>query len=220
MSVFWIGPAGRDLVKDSVYGIIYKVTNIINQKVYIGQTVQTLHKRRIRHESGSRKRNTLIHFHRALKKHSFEKFKWEVLEYCHDKTELDDLEYHYILQFNSYKNGYNQTFGGEGSCGRVCTESTKKRISKGKTGIPLSEKHKVKLSIIRSGAKKSVDHVNKVAEANSKFWKITYPNGKKEIIRNLSSFCREYNLSDRGMWLVANKYRTHHKGFICALLEA
>ena len=48
-----------------------------------------------------------------------------------------------------------------------------------------------------------------------KFWEITYPNGDKEMIRNLSAFCRDHNISDRGMWLVANNYRNHHKRFRC-----
>ena len=200
-----------------LYGIIYKVTNSVNKKIYIGQTVQTLHERQIKHESSSRDNKTVIHFHRALKKHLFSSFKWEILERCDNKIELDDMEYHYIMRFDSYKNGYNQTLGGEGSCGRICTDSTKEKISKGKIGIPLSKEHKAVLSKIRRGVKKSPEHIRKVAYAKSKYWEIIHPNGVKEIIRNLSEFCRNFNLSDRGLWLVANNYRTHHKGFKCKM---
>ena len=205
--------------QNNPYGLIYKVTNNINDKVYIGQTTGTLHKRQLKHESGSRKRKPPIHFHRALKKHSIEAFTWKILDYCNDKIELNDMEYHYIMQFDSYKNGYNQTLGWEGSCGRICKDSTKEKISKTKTGIPLSKDHKAKLSKMRRGVKKSPEHIKNVARAKSQYWEIIHPNGNKETIRNLSAFCRDHNISDRGMWLVANKYRTHHKGFKCKKLS-
>ena len=205
--------------ENNPYGLIYKVTNNINDKVYIGQTTGTLHKRKSRHESGSRKRKPLIHFHRALKKHSIEAFIWQTLEYCDNKEQLDEMEYHYIMQFNSYKKGYNQTLGGESSYGRVCKNATKEKISRAKTGIPLSKEHKAKLSKMRRGVKKSPEHIKNVARAKSQYWKIIYPNGYKEVIKNLSAFCRDHNISDRGMWLVANKYRTHHKGFKCKSLS-
>lgn len=202
-------------MSDKPYGIIYKVTNSINKKVYIGQTTQTLHKRRIRHESGSRRKKPTIHFHRALKKHLLENFQWGILECCDDKEQLDQMEYHYIRQFNTYKKGYNSSLGGEGSCGRICKDITKEKISKTKIGIPLSKEVVAKISKGLLGVKKSSAHVRKVAYAKSKYWKITYPNGDEEVIRNLSAFCRVHNLSDRGMWLVANNYRIQHKCFKC-----
>lgn len=202
-------------MQNNQYGLIYKVTNTINEKVYIGQTTQTLHKRRVRHESGSRKKNTTIHFHRALKRHLLENFHWEILEYCDNKTQLNDMEYHYIMQFNSYKKGYNSSLGGEGSCGRICTDITKEKMSKANTGRVVSKETKARLSKMCLGVKKSLEHVRNVARAKSEYWEITYPDGNKEVIKNLSAFCREHNISDRGMWLVANKYRTHHKGFKC-----
>lgn len=203
------------MIENNQYGLIYKVTNTINEKVYIGQTTQTLHKRRTRHESGSRKKNTTIYFHRALKRHLLENFHWEILEYCNDKTELNDMEYHYIMSFDSYKHGYNQTLGGENSYGRICTEVTRKKMSKARKGVPLSKETVAKMSERFRGVKKSPEHVKNVARAKSEYWEITHPNGNEEVIRNLSAFCRDHNISDRGMWLVANNYRTHHKKFKC-----
>jgi hypothetical protein len=72
---------------------------------------------------------------------------------------------------------------------------------------------------MRRGVKKSPEHVKNVARAKSQYWEIIHPNGNKEVIRNLSAFCRDYNISDRGMWLVANNYRNQHKGFKCKKLS-
>lgn len=197
------------------YGIIYKATNIINEKVYIGQTIQTLHSRRTKHESNSRKEKPLYHFGRALKKHGLDNFKWEIVMSCNNREELNDMERQCVTTFDSYQNGYNETLGGEGSCGRKQSEVTKRLISLKKTGIPLSEEHREKLSKMRRGVKKSKKHVDNVAYAKSQFWQVVYPDNKTEIIKNLSLFCREHNISDRGMWLVANGYRAHHKSYKC-----
>lgn len=198
-----------------VDGIIYKVTNKINGKIYIGQTIQTLHKRKISHFSSANRDKIVNHFHRALNKYGKNNFNWKTLEYCNSKEELDDMEFHYIKQYHSYKNGYNMTIGGEGTLGRVCKESTKRKISEAKVGVKASKKTKKKLSDMRRGVKKSKEHVAKVAAAKSKYWEITYPNGNVKIIKNLSKFCRKNDLSDRGMWMVANNIRTHHKKFKC-----
>jgi len=73
----------------------------------------------------------------------------------------------------------------------------------------------VKLLLQRRGVKKSPGHVLKVAEAKSLLWEITFPDGRKEIIKNLSEFNRQYNLTDMGLRNVATGLRNHHKGFKC-----
>lgn len=94
--------------------IIYKATNNINGKIYIGQTSKTLRERKIAHRNrvnfGSK-----YHFHNAIRKYGFEVFEWEVLEErITDKIELDKLEIEYIKKFDSIKNGYNISIGGGG----------------------------------------------------------------------------------------------------------
>lgn len=203
------------MTENKSYGVIYKATNVINEKVYIGQTIQTLHSRQLKHESFSRKENPPCHFCRALKKYGLDNFKWEVVMSCNNREELNNMECQCITTFDSHKNGYNQTLGGEGSSGRKHSEATKKLISLKKTGIPLSKEHREKLSLTHRGVKKSRIHADNVAYAKSEFWQVVHPDSKTEIIRNLSLFCREHNISDRGMWLVANEYRNHHKGYKC-----
>lgn len=94
-------------------GHIYKVTNKINGKVYIGQTIQNVKDRWYRHcgYSGLSKKEMNMHIKRAILKYGKENFIVETLEDC-DVSELDDREKYYIEFYNSYKEGYNSTTGG------------------------------------------------------------------------------------------------------------
>ena len=87
---------------------IYKVTNKVNGKVYIGQSV----------DIGRRWRAHMtakddIYFHKAIQKYGVENFEWEVIEKC-KKSELDERESYWIEYYDSFNNGYNCTKGGDG----------------------------------------------------------------------------------------------------------
>lgn len=94
-------------------GHIYKVTNLINGKVYIGQTIQTVQNRWYRHcgKSGISQAELNTHFKRAILKYGKENFKIETIEDC-DSSLLNKREKYYISYFDSYNNGYNSTLGG------------------------------------------------------------------------------------------------------------
>lgn len=92
--------------------IIYKVTNIVNKKIYIGSTINSLTRRKSSHLTRSRSSKPRLLFHRALKKWGMENFEWEIIERCIEVSEMYDMEYHYIKQYNSLApNGYNLTEG-------------------------------------------------------------------------------------------------------------
>jgi len=107
------------------YGLIYKSTNKVNGKIYIGQTTRTLKCRMKEHISDQRK----YHFHNALRKYGKKNFGWKILEYCDSKEEMDEMEFHYIKQYNSFDDGYNFTYGGEGSVGYKHSKETLKKLS-------------------------------------------------------------------------------------------
>ncbi len=94
-------------------GYIYKIYNDINNKVYIGQTKGTIEERFKQHlkkvDSVDGRHYPLYN---AIKKYGKEHFFIEALEETED---LDNREYYWIKHFDSYYNGYNATFGGEGS---------------------------------------------------------------------------------------------------------
>lgn len=91
-------------------GIIYKITNKVNGKSYIGQTRYTLEFRWKQHQH--KKDNT--YFHNAIHKYGIENFSTEILEEC-DYKDLDSREIFYIAKYNTFKEGYNLTIGGDGN---------------------------------------------------------------------------------------------------------
>lgn len=91
-------------------GIIYKVTNKVNGKSYIGQTRYTLEFRWRQHLH--KKDN--VYFHNAIKKYGAENFSLEVLEEC-DVDKLNSREIFYIAKYNTFEEGYNLTIGGDGN---------------------------------------------------------------------------------------------------------
>ena len=110
------------------YGVIYKITNKVNGKVYIGQTtrkdgfngrynskgkgIERVYNYHVRSERNKGKRCN-YHLLKSIEKHGFENFSVaEVYDVGFSKTELDLKEKIYIKLFNSIKEGYNTQEGG------------------------------------------------------------------------------------------------------------
>ena len=95
-------------------GYIYKITNDINNKVYIGKTLLDIEKRFKEHKQDSHRRlEENRPLYRAMNKYGQEHFSIELIEECLIE-ELSDKEIYWIDFYNSYKNGYNATLGGDG----------------------------------------------------------------------------------------------------------
>jgi group I intron endonuclease len=106
--------------------IIYKVTNKINNKVYIGQTTLSLDERRKYHYKESRRKNDTTYFHNALNKYHYEDFVWEILEDNIDNIDtLNEKEIYYISFYDTYFNGYNETTGGTNGNENACVKIQK-----------------------------------------------------------------------------------------------
>jgi group I intron endonuclease len=74
--------------------IIYKATNLINNKIYIGKTIRTLDDRRKAHIIESH--NSKVYFHDAIRKYGENSFSWEVLTEADSESKLNVLEKFYI----------------------------------------------------------------------------------------------------------------------------
>lgn len=96
------------------YGIIYLVTNLVNGKKYVGQTVRSLNRRWRNHKSSARRgfKSTLCN---ALRAHGPDNFSIEILCHCADRSELDLMEDLYIVSHKTIRKsfGYNRRRGGE-----------------------------------------------------------------------------------------------------------
>lgn len=106
------------------YGVIYKITNTVNGKVYIGQTVNSFNRRYIDGIKGTHNE----HLKRSIKKYGSEKFVVDEEYYiAYSKEELDEKEKELIKKYNSCdaRYGYNKRLGG--SNGKH-TEETKKKM--------------------------------------------------------------------------------------------
>ena len=92
-----------------IYGRIYMITNLVNNKKYIGQTVQTIKSRFQQHCSSAKNgKDSCMAILKAIKKYGRENFIVEEIDIAYSQKELDLLEGIYISWFNTLKyNGYN-----------------------------------------------------------------------------------------------------------------
>ena len=184
-------------------GYVYKITNTINNKSYIGISVNQPEKGRIKkHLSG--KGNRIIAL--AINKYGCDAFTYEILEENVFDEFLPDLEVAYIAKFNTVTPyGYNLTLGGdnrlklsvehrrkisESNKGRYVSDTTRRKISeaqKGKKRKSLSVEHRRKISESNRGKTMSAEARRKIGEANK--------NPSEETRRKLSEAKKGKKLS-------------------------
>jgi group I intron endonuclease len=109
--------------------IVYKITNKINNKIYIGCTTQGLKDRKQEHYSRCFKVGYKSKLCDSMRKHGFDNFEFEIIKECETSEEMFSNEIYYIGFYNSKEKGYNLTIGGEGCLGYKHTEETKKFLS-------------------------------------------------------------------------------------------
>lgn len=114
---------------------IYIIENLINKKIYVGQS-NNIKKRWRQHKNLLKANNHHnIHLQRAWNKYGEKNFSFHIMEFCEHQTLLNSIEILYISYFDSYNNGYNQTKGGEaGIPGYHHREESKKAMSQKKIG--------------------------------------------------------------------------------------
>ena len=171
---------------------IYKATNLVNEKVYIGYTKDF--KKRVRdHKNSALKSQKQFALYNAIRKYGWDNFKWEVLYESWDKEHcLREAEPAIVEYYDSYRSGYNMTKGGEGVHSlkikrKPLTEEQKKIISeKTKEGMKnmdeasknqmlerkrvasASEETRMKQSIAKKGKESSFKGKTQSAEAKMK----------------------------------------------------
>lgn len=157
---------------------VYKITNALNGKVYIGQTVD-YRKRKVGHFSYLRRN---AHRNRYLQK-SFNKygessFKMEIIKEC-AVDELDKLEIYYMRKYNSIDKtlGYNMVIGG--NTNKSFPDYIRQKMSRSQKGRIISEEHRKRIGKWHKGktiSPKDIEKANKTKKDNQIQWGETNPN--------------------------------------------
>ena len=152
--------------------LVYKHTNKINGKVYIGQTSKTIEERS-GHNGNNYTHSSL--FYSAICKYGWENFFHEVLEDNLTSDEASEREKYYIKLYRSNEReyGYNLTSGGEKQ--KELSPISREKMSLAKKGKPLSKEHRENISKAITGdrnpnygKKCSNETKQKISKANSK----------------------------------------------------
>ena len=153
-------------------GEIYKITNLLNGKCYIGQTKHSAQIRWKDHINGYHP-SSLIH--KAITKYGVNNFSFEILCENVDVNKLNELEIQFISRFNSKTpHGYNLTDGGDGFKGVIPTEKWRYKQSISHKGKPWSISRRLagqKKLVGNNNAGKPVVMLDKITNAVLKQFK-------------------------------------------------
>lgn len=181
-------------------GYIYKITNKINQKIYIGKTLSSIEERFKEHQKESKKnRSEKRPLYDAMNKYGIENFSIELVEEVPIEN-LSDREIYWIDFYQSYHNGYNATCGGEGKQLYDYNAIVKAYLS-GKLVKELAQEFEC--------SKDTISQALKLANVDSKI------NGKKNLRKSVIAIDKNNNIinsftsyTDAAKWLYNNQYTT------------
>lgn len=155
-------------MKKYIYGDfmkgIYSITNRINGKKYIGYS-KNIDSRWYNHKNYL-KRNVhhSIKLQNAWNKYGEENFIFDILVEIDDINGIEVLEKEFIEKYDSFRNGYNGSQGGESLPGYTLSEETKKKLSERFKGRKISEEQKEQIRITLTGRKHSESTKKKISE--------------------------------------------------------
>jgi len=206
--------------------IIYKATNLVNNKIYIGQTKNEIEKRIKGHIKDSKSQKTNTPFLLSIKKHGIDNFLFEEIDRADTFDELDEKEIYWINFYNATDNeiGYNLLGGGQFN--RIGTNEFGKRISEGlknsekwkklQNNEEYKNKRKENFSLHNKGKKFTKEHKEKIWEKNknrildfnkscSKKWIIVDSNNIIQRIESKDLFFQNLSLDSSSFTRLAQK---------------
>jgi len=214
-------------------GIIYCIHNLSTGKKYIGQTVEKLQRRVVRHFRTINETK----ISRAIQKYSKYDFVYGIVEEVDNRNLLDEREKYWIQHYDSVNDGFNIKEGGKCTRGYKQSQSSIEKRREKLLGRPLSEEHKQKISKAHMGKVLSKETVNKmityrtgrnltesckekISHSHSKnTYKLTNKDGTTLTIKNLSKFCKENNLHQSAFVRIMNGERKYHKNWTIKKLD-
>jgi len=215
-------------------GIIYCIHSLSTGKKYIGQTIEKMQRRVLRHFRTINETK----ISRAIQKYSKYDFVYGIVEEVEDKNLLDEREQYWIKYYDSIDNGFNIKEGGKCARGFKQSKSSIEKRRKKLIGRPLSEEHKQKLSKAHKGkvlSKETVDKMiayrtgrkltksckEKISQSHSKnTYELKNKDGTILIIKNLAKFCRDNNFSQSYFSRILREERKTYKGWSIKILDS
>lgn len=148
---------------------VYCITNLVNNKKYIGITSTTTDARYRRHLNKA-KNGSMNAIHCAIRKYGEKSFKVETLRNCDSWDNLCDTEVKLISEYNTFvPNGYNMTYGGEGVLGvkRIKSEEERANHSQKMKGHAVSEETRRKIGDAHRGKKPPKEQLEALIKFNT-----------------------------------------------------
>ena len=162
--------------------LIYKITCLLNWKVYIGFTTNSLKERKRLHFKSAFLENSNQYIHRAFRKFGSQCFVWEIIDTAATTDELKQKEIYWIDQYGSSDCvfGYNMTLGGDGMVGYRWNTAQKKNRT-GEKNPFYGKKHSDKtLCKMSESIKLSIQHRKQTGQYESQIVRgKNKPNAKK-----------------------------------------
>lgn len=179
--------------------LVYKLTNTVNGKCYIGISGRRVNVRWLEHvertRQGVRSGNRL---YAALAKYGPETFRVEVIAYAFSEEEARSLETHYIKKFKSFDRGYNCNLGGHGFL--TVPAHIRRKIGDANRGRVMSPEARAKMSRAKLGDKRCAlqlgEHTQKgAANPRAKSYLVKFLDGSVHTVTGMRDFCRTHGLT-------------------------
>lgn len=185
---------------------IYCMTNSVNGKVYVGQSINVerrIRAHRYRLASGVYRGN--IHLQRAWSKYGAANFCFSLLEACVPES-LEARERHWIRALDSMRSGYNKSPGGAAPMlGKKMSTEQKSRIAASMRGKKKTKEHARKVADAQRGQKRqplSAEHKAVLSASIRKGWARYEVEGERVSLLELS---RRFGFSSSALWKRMNR---------------
>ena len=183
--------------------LVYSVLNIVNGKIYVGQTSKSLEVRRDKHLALSRCNKGGYHLHRAIKKYGAECFNWEIIAGDIERQEeANALEDYYIKEWGTIgPRGYNEMVGGLGGPN---TEDAKAKIRAKSRAMWKDKDMREKMNKARELAMHRPDVMEKrkanwIRLATDEVWKKKMQDGRKRVVCT-EEYRKKQSIAHKKIW--------------------